>query len=70
MLAFDVINGIEDLAAFSVSKESSSREKRKRRVFRCRRTVRVKVKANPMSFLKIEGRGCLSRQKHREKSNS
>ena len=42
-------------------KESSSRGKRKRRVFLCRRTVRVKVegKAIPASFLKIEGRGTL-----------
>ena len=39
------------------SEESSSRGKR--RVFLCRRTVRVKVegKAIPASFLKIEGRG-------------
>ena len=42
-------------------KESSSRGKRKRRVFLCRGTVRVKVegKAIPASFLKIEGRGTL-----------
>ena len=39
-------------------KESSSRGKRKRRVFLCSRTVRVKVggKAIPASFLKIEER--------------
>ena len=38
--------------------KNSSREKRKRRVFLCRKTVRVKVKSKviPMSFLKIEGR--------------
>ena len=49
--------GMEDLAAFSVIEESSSRGKR--RVFLCRRTVRVKVKSKviPASFLKIEGRG-------------
>ena len=43
-------------------KESSSRGKRKRRVFLCKRTVGVKVgdKAIPASFLKIEGRGTLA----------
>ena len=42
-------------------KESSSRGKRKRRIFLRRRTVRVKVgdKVIPASFLKIEGRGTL-----------
>ena len=42
-------------------KESSSRGKRKRRVFLCRRTVGVKVgvKAIPASFLKVEGRRTL-----------
>ena len=41
------------------SKKSSSREKRKRLVLLCRRTVRVKVKTKviPASFLKIEGGG-------------
>ena len=43
--------GMEDLATFSVREESSSRGKR--RVFLCRRTVRVEV--IPTSFLKIEG---------------
>ena len=40
------------------SKENSSKRKRKRRVFLCRRTVRVKVKSKviPTSFLKIQGR--------------
>ena len=40
------------------SKENSSRGKRKRQVFLCRRTVRVKVKGKviPTGFLKIEGR--------------
>ena len=40
------------------SQESSSRDKRKRRVFLCKRTVRVKVrsKVTPASILKIEGR--------------
>ena len=44
------------------SKESSSsRGKRKRRVFLCRRTVGVKVgdKVVPASFLKVEERGML-----------
>ena len=42
-------------------KESSSRGKRKRRVFHCRKTVRVNVggKAIPASFLKIEERKAL-----------
>ena len=43
------------------SKESIGRGRRKRRVFLCRRTVRIKVqgKVIPASFLKIEGRGTL-----------
>ena len=44
-------------------KESNSREKRKRRVFVCKRTVRVK--AIPVSFLKIEGRETLVGAKDR-----
>ena len=42
-------------------KENSSRGRRKRRVFLCRRTVRVNVggKVIPASFLKVEGRGTL-----------
>ena len=41
--------------------ESSSRGKRKRRIFLCRRTVgdKVRRKVIPVSFLKIEGRGTL-----------
>ena len=41
--------------------KNSSRGKRKRRVFLCRRTVRVKVggKAISTSFLKVKGRGTL-----------
>ena len=40
---------------------SSSSGKRKRQIFLCRRTVRVKVggKAIPASFLKVEGMGTL-----------
>ena len=54
--------GMEDLAAFSAREV-----KRKRRVFLCRRTVRVKVggKAILASFLKIEGRGTLVGAKDR-----
>ena len=54
--------GMEDLDAFSAREvKSSSREKRKRQVFLCRRTVRVNVggKPIPARFLKIEGRGTL-----------
>ena len=53
------------------SEESSSRRKRKRQVFFCRRTVRVEVrrKVIPASFLKIEGRGTLVRAKERRKTN-
>ena len=41
----------------------------KRRVFLCRRTVRVKVKGKviPASFLKIEGRGRSLEQKNGER---
>ena len=48
-------------------KESSSRAKRKRRVFLCGRTVGVKVegKVIPASFLKIERRGTLVGAKDR-----
>ena len=44
-------------------KESSSRGKRKRRVFLRRRTVRVKV--IPASFLKVEGKRTLVGAKDR-----
>ena len=60
--------GMKDLAVFSVREvKSSSRGKRKRRVFRYRRTVGVKVgnKVIPASFLKIEGRGMLVGAKDR-----
>ena len=51
---------MKNLAAFSAKKvESSSRGKRKRRVFPCRRTVKVEAKSKVIltSFLKIEGSG-------------
>ena len=53
------------------SKESSSREKRKRRVFFFKRTVRVEVKGKVilMSFLIIEGRRTFVRAKDRRKRN-
>ena len=54
---------MENLAVFSVRKESSSSGKGERRVFLCRRTVRVKV--IPASFLKTEG-GCLLGRKTEE----
>ena len=61
--AFDTVerNGRFGRIQCQRGKESSSRRKRKGRVFLCRRTVRVKVKSKviPASFLKIEGRGCL-----------
>ena len=51
----------------SGKKSRSSRGKRKRRVFLCRRTVRIKVegKAIPASFLKIERWGSLVGAKDR-----
>ena len=51
------------------SKECSSRGKGKKRVFLCRRTVRVKVKGKVIkaSFLKIEARGTLVGEKSRRK---
>ena len=54
------------------SKESSSsRGKRKRRVFLCRRTLKIKVigKVIPSSFLKIEGRGRFVGAKDRRKND-
>ena len=49
------------------SKKSSSRGKRKRRVFLCRRAVKVKVKGKviPTNFLKIEECGTLVGSKNR-----
>ena len=59
-MAFDAAkrNGRFGCIQCQRSKESS-RGKRKRRVFPCRRTVRVKVKSKaiPTSFLKIEEEG-------------
>ena len=48
-------------------KESSSRGKRRRLVFLCRRTMGVKVgdKVIPASFLKVEEKGTLVRVKDR-----
>ena len=54
------------------SKESSSRGKRKRRVFLCIGIVRVKVKSKviPTSFLKTEGRETFVGAKERRKRDS
>ena len=51
------------------SKESSSKGKKKRQVFLCRRTVKIKVKSKVIttSFLKIEERGTLIGAKDRRK---
>ena len=60
-------NGRFGCIQYQRSEESSSREKRKRRVFLCRRTVWVEVRSKviPASFLKIEGRGTLVAAKDR-----
>ena len=63
---------MEDLVTFGAKevKSSNSRGKRKRRVFLCRRTVRVKVRSKviPVSFLKVEG-GHLLEQKTGKSTN-
>ena len=68
-MAFDAAerNGRRGRIQCQRGKESSSRGKRKRRVFLCGRTVEVKVgdKVIPASFLKIEGREKLVRAKVR-----
>ena len=60
---------MKDLATFSVRevKRVAAEEREKRRVFLCRRTVRVKVKSKviPASFLKVEGRATLVGAKDR-----
>ena len=60
-MAFDAAekNGRFSRIQCQRSEEDGSRGKRKRRVFPCKRTVRVKVegKVIPASFRKIEGRG-------------
>ena len=59
-MAFDAAERNKRLGRIQCQRgeESSSREKRKRRLFLCRKTVRAKVrcKAIPASFLKVEGR--------------
>ena len=68
-MAFDAIerNGRFGRIQCQRSKESSSRGKRKRQVFCCKRTVGVKVgsKVIPAIFLKVEGRGTLVGAKDR-----
>ena len=51
------------------SKQNSRKRKKKRRVFLCRRTVRVKVKSKviPRSFPKIQGREAFVGAKDRRK---
>ena len=61
--------GMEDLVAFSAREvKRAAAEERERRVFLCRRTVRVKMedKVIPARFLKIEERGRSLRRKTRE----
>ena len=68
--------GMKDLAAFRVGEgkraAAEEREKKKRRVFHCRRKVRVKLegKVIPTSFLKIEGRGCSLERKTGERGTA
>ena len=73
-MAFDVAerNGRFGRIPCQRGEESSSRGKRKRRVFLCRRTVGVKVggKAIPASFLKVEGRRALVGAKDRGERDS
>ena len=68
-MAFDAAerNGRFSRIQCQRSKENRSREKTKRQVFLCRKTVRVKVidKVIPTSFLKIEGRGTFVEAKDR-----
>ena len=70
-MAFDAAerNGKFGRTQCQRSKESSSRKMRKRRVFLCRRTVRIKVKSKVISasFLKIEERGTFIGAKDRKK---
>ena len=62
-MAFDAVKRNERFGRIHCqrSKKSSSQEKRKRRVFLCRKTVGVKVggKIISASFLKVEGRRTL-----------
>ena len=68
-MAFDVAEKNERFGRIQCqrSEESRSRGKRKKRVFLCRRTVRVKVESKviPASFRKIEERGTFVGAKHR-----
>ena len=66
-MAFDAAEKNGRFGHIRRGKESNSRRKRKKRVFLCRRTVRVKVggKVIPASFLKVEGRGTLVGAKDR-----
>ena len=68
-MAFDAAERNEKLSRIHCqrSKEGSSRGKRKRRIFLCRRPIRFKV--IPTSFLKIEERGKFAGAKDRGKRN-
>ena len=64
-----------NLVAFSVrevKRAAAANEKGKRRVFLCKKTVRVKAKSKvvPMSFLKIEGRGMVVEVKDQKEKDS
>ena len=66
-MAFDAAERNEEFGRiqYQRGKQNSGRGKRKRRVFHCRRTVRVKV--IPARFLKIKGRGSLVGAKDQRK---
>ena len=70
-MAFDAAKRNEKFGCiqFQRSKESNSRRKRKRRVFLCRRTVKVKIRSKIIleSFLKIEEKGTFVGPKDRGK---
>ena len=72
-LAFDAAKRNERFGHIQCQRsKESSRGKRKRRVFLCRRTARVTVKSKiiPTSFLKVEGRGPFIGAKDRKKRDS
>ena len=66
--AFDAAERNERLGRIQCQRRKESSSRGKRRVFLCRRTVRVEVKSKviPASILKIEGRGTLVEAKDRK----
>ena len=70
-MLFDVVerNGRFGRIQCQRGKESSSRGKKKRRIFLCRRTVRVKVegKSSQQAFRKLKKGGCLLGRKTGER---